>query len=458
MTKITFIADTHHFSPTLTDGGRAFEMRSGSDQKCLIETGAIIDAAFDFIAKSDTGAVMIAGDLTDNGERASHEEFRRKLYSLKEHKPVYVITATHDWCSDKMPRRYMGDEIISDVPVLSAGELREYYYDFGPAQAKDEFITDTGVCSYTVDLSDEVRLLAINDDTDGNGCAGYSAEHFDWIEKQIKEACAEGKTVIGMEHHLIMPHVHPLISAFGMCVANREAVASRLADAGLKYMVTGHSHIHRISEFTSEKGNTIKQINVGSLVGFPSPIVNLTFDGNDVRVETLTAPYFEFNGRQNTLDYTAKHLTDLVDKVLEAAMSRDDKLFEDRLAALGIRNKKIVDLHPVIRQIAKRFSKLTVKGAYNILNPLTLGKVIDKEAVLEYKKIKVIDFVHQVLLAVIGGTPERHDEDSNYCKLVCQVLSVPSFFVKNNKILQQLPEVAREAVTGGKYDIRNCKL
>ena len=47
--RFVFIADTHHFSRTLSDGGEAYAYRSESDQKCLEETGEIIDAAFDKI-------------------------------------------------------------------------------------------------------------------------------------------------------------------------------------------------------------------------------------------------------------------------------------------------------------------------------------------------------------------------------------------------------------------------
>lgn len=81
--KLTFIADTHHYSKTLGTSGRAYELRSGSDQKCLAETGEIIDAAFKQIAESDTDAVFILGDVTNDGEMVSHIEFREKLYELK---------------------------------------------------------------------------------------------------------------------------------------------------------------------------------------------------------------------------------------------------------------------------------------------------------------------------------------------------------------------------------------
>ena len=118
MTKLTFIADTHHYSKTLGITGRQYFLRAGSDQKCLVETDEIIDAAFEKIAASDTDAVMIAGDVTNNGEMVSHLEFREKLYKLKGKKRVYLITATHDWCCDGNPRRFNGNRVTHDVEVM----------------------------------------------------------------------------------------------------------------------------------------------------------------------------------------------------------------------------------------------------------------------------------------------------------------------------------------------------
>lgn len=63
--------------------GRQYELRSGSDQKCLAETGGIIDAAFEKIAESDTDFVLIAGDVSNDGEMVSHLEFREKLYKAQ---------------------------------------------------------------------------------------------------------------------------------------------------------------------------------------------------------------------------------------------------------------------------------------------------------------------------------------------------------------------------------------
>ena len=440
-TKITFIADTHYFSPTLTDGGRAYELRSGSDQKCLLETGALVDSAFDMLSKSDTEAVIIAGDVTDNGERASHNEFREKLYALKNKKPVYLITATHDWCSDGRPHSYFGDEVKNDAPYMNADELRDFYFDFGPKQAKSEFITPEGVCSYTVDIGDEVRLLAINDDRNGNGRAGYLGEHLDWILGEIKKAKDEGKFLIGMEHHLIMPHIHPLISAFGMQIGDSEKTATILADAGLRYMFVGHSHIQRTSTLTTEKGNTITQINVGSLVGYPGSIVNVTVENGKLDYEINHTDTFTYNSKtENTMEYLANHALGMIDNVLNAAAGKDKKEFVDRLGALGIKSEKINKLHPIIRPFAKKLMKMKVSNLYHIINPITLGKLIDKKDAKEYWNTPVMDFVHEIFLSVFGSELAS-PKDEAYCNLVKGVVSLPAFYVRKNKVLKQLPQV-----------------
>ena len=78
-TKLAFVADIHYYSPRLGTDGRAYELRSGGDQKCLAESGAVVDAALERLKASDIDALVISGDVSNDGERVSHEEIREKL-------------------------------------------------------------------------------------------------------------------------------------------------------------------------------------------------------------------------------------------------------------------------------------------------------------------------------------------------------------------------------------------
>ena len=419
-TKLIVIADTHHFSKTLGDNGRQYYLRSGSDQKCLLETGDILDAAFAEIAASDADAVLIAGDLTNDGERICHEEFREKLYRLQKKKPVYVITATHDWCSDENPRKFSGNAVYHDVPVMASHELRDFYRDFGPDAADSEYITHLGVSSYTVDVGENVRILALNDDQNMKGAAGFSEAHFQWIEAQIKKAEAQGKILIGMEHHLLIAHVHSLITGGGTCVGNRDEVASRLADAGLRYMFVGHSHIQCIDSFTSANGNTITELNVSSLVGYPAPMAHVTVkdDGLHVHIEKLKS--FCYEGK--TIDaqsYLSTHAVSLIDRVVEGALISPAE-FSERLCALGLKGENFQMLYYPLHPFAKLYFKATVKTAYNLLRYLGCGKYIDRAALEKFKDRPLKAFVHDTWLSILDGQGKGID-DPDYCKLVLGV-------------------------------------
>lgn len=455
---LTFIADTHHYSETLGATGRQYELRSGSDQKCLAETGAILDAAFAKIASSDTHAVMIAGDVSNDGERVSHEEFREKLRELQKTKPVYVISATHDWCSDKNPRKFDGDTVSNDVPVLAHGELRDFYYDFGPKQAISEFITHLGTCSYVVDLSDNVRLLALNDDQSGQGGAGFSEEHFQWIEAQVKAANDSGKTIIGMQHHLLMPHIHKLITGGSTCVKDREYVASRLADAGLKYSFVGHSHIQDIARFTSEKGNTITEVNVGALVGYPAPIVRVTVENGELTVDVEYLESFDYHGEKDAQAYLREHLYALLDRIIEGAAFESKKEFTDRLCALGLPGEKIAKYRCFIKPAAKFIYKATAMQAYRRINLFTFGRVLKKENVLPFKDKRIMDFIHEILLSVFDGGRVTHPPESDYYKLVRGVVSLPSRVLKKNRAMRELNECIHILVAGNELNGYPTKL
>ncbi len=453
--KLTFIADTHHYSKTLGTSGSAYELRAASDQKCLAETGEIIDAAFEQISQSDTDAVLILGDVSNDGEKVSHLEFREKLYRLKKKKPVYLITATHDWCCDENPRRFDGDTVSNDVEVMKSCDLPDFYRDFGPNQAIDKFITKIGTVCYTLQLSDSVRILCLNDDKNEEDHAGFTSDCWQWIEKQIENAKKDGCLMIGMEHHLLMPHASPLLAVGSVCVHNREYVASRFADAGLKYMFVGHSHMQATDKFTSEKGNTITEVNVGSLCGYPAPIVNVTVNGDGTlsySVDHLKT--FALNGKEiDALPFLARHACGLINNVLECK-TKDE--FTKRLTALQLDEKTATYLWPIAKPVLHKLDTMLAYDVYKILKLLGLAKGISKEDAEKYHYKPVKEFIDEVWLSVLDGAMVPHERGSAYYNLVSGVMSVPSKILKNNEKFEMLNLAVDYFMTGGEINNQNA--
>jgi len=449
--KITFIADTHYYSKTLGTAGRAYELRSGSDQKCLAETEEIISSAFKQLAESDTDAVFILGDVSNDGEMVSHLEFREKLYELKKHKPVYLITATHDWCCDNNPRRFEGDFTFHDVAVMQSRDLPEFYRDFGPGEAIDAFVTKIGTVCYTLQLADNVRILALNDDKNENDHAGYTEDCWQWIERQIEIAKKDNQVLIGAQHHLLIPHISPLITGGSTCVENREYVASRFADAGLKYMFVGHSHIQAADSFVSVKGNVITEVNVGSLCGYPAPMAEVTVN-NDRTLRYHIKHLKEIEFADKTVDaqaFLAKHAAALLYNVLECRTKQE---FAQRLTALQMDGDKISSAWFLLKPFVKKLDTALVYDVYKLLKLTGLAGGVSKADAEQYHYVPLKEVIGAVWLSALDGAKTVHNKNSAYYRLIMAAVSAPSKICKNNTALKQLPAAADYILTGGELN------
>ena len=190
------ITDTHYFASELGCCGPAYDEFMSTEQKCFAETQAINEAVFDRLGKAeDADAVLIAGDLSFNGEKESHRGFLELLKGLKAAgKKVYVITAGHDFndhpfCFDENGR--------GEPEGTKRGELFDLYYDFGFA---DAVAVDRESLSYVAQLADGLRLLALNNDGDENRRWRFTEKQTEWIREQTKKAREDGQMMIAMTH------------------------------------------------------------------------------------------------------------------------------------------------------------------------------------------------------------------------------------------------------------------
>lgn len=427
--RLAFIADIHHYSEALGSSGRAYELREGSDQKCLKETGAILDTVFGKLMADNTDAVCIAGDITNDGEKVSHDEVKEKFLRLSEKKKLYLITSTHDWCSDKNPRRFEGTEVFNDVETLSPEELTAYYSSFGEKDCISSYTTPLGLVSRCFQVCEGLRLLAVHDDCDAEGGkSGYSEAQLGWMVKMLEEARRDGCKVIAMEHHLLLHPFCRFINS-GQSIGSNFETASVLADNGLRLMFVGHSHMQRTTEFVSEKGNKITQINLGSLTGYPAPVTYVDFDGENAKVSVEFTKEFTYKGEKCDFSYLEKHTTGVLFNLLEAG-KKDKKDFYERLRANGIKIPSYNLLYPIIRMVCKKLLKATCGGAGHLINFLTFGKGVDRKALREIKKMPLLSLVTKVFLSVFDGSYAVKDCTDAERRVVCSVGTLASRIIK----------------------------
>ena len=338
--KILLITDTHYFAERLGCRGEAYEEFMLTQQKCFGETQAINEAAFRWLNETDLAdIVLIAGDLSFNGEKQSHLEFIELLKKLKESgKKVYVITAGHD-CNEH-PFAY--DETGRLAPEgTPRSELYDLYYEFG---FSDAIAVDKEGLSYVAQLAPGLRLLALNNDGDCKKNHTYTARQIEWILKQTKKAREDGETMIAMSHYPLLPGV-PLFGLLGgeVVMKNADYITTLLADEGVHLCFTGHMHNQAVNKKVTEKGNLFYDVCTGSLIGCPASMRLVTITDNyRVQLETLPVPDFDWDLEGLTKDEYFKRQFDMMIDTYLTSMRDDPARFLGKLgmkeAPEGVRN------------------------------------------------------------------------------------------------------------------------
>lgn len=231
------------------------------------ESEAILAELLSAFEASDSDCLLIAGDLT-NGKRSSHLAFAAYLHQAEQRsgKPIFVINGNHDCAAE------------SSESAVSMEEFREIYAEFGYNEAVARHDSSA---SYAADLNGQYRLLAIDSCIYGEDDGKLGADVFRWIKAQTKQAKADGKTLIAMMHHSILPHyeLQPMLDLW-------QIYAGWFADHGIQTVLTGHIHANDISSASSDRGNVLYDIQTGSLISAPNAWRTLCFDRGGVTVET----------------------------------------------------------------------------------------------------------------------------------------------------------------------------
>ena len=401
--SIGVLADIHVMSETQAVDMTCSDYQAweAHGQKMLGLSGSVLKTAVDrIIEESDFDVVLVSGDNSDDGGEVTHRAVAAELARLEAAGiKVYTIPGNHD--INNKSYTYAGGKATLTNPTTEK-EFAEIYADFGYNSTDTlEFYKNSGTAaaanaagfeigdnlSYVADLSDKYRLIAIDMckctadyylmDTDGSyAAAGYqvdsdgyvlvngaryplvSSRHdgamtesiLRWAEAKTKEAVAAGKIPVGMMHFPLIQHFGSLVEADNAAVNDPAGlyVADILADAGMKFIFTGHIHIQDNALYTSKAGNEILDINSASLCNYPTPVRYFRAKGEDAYVRTWNMNYVKE-------EYLPSYLT----AEEKASILKDFKSYSvnylDGSMFAKVKNKVDMDL------IYKLLSKLGVK-------------------------------------------------------------------------------------------------
>lgn len=235
------------------------------------ESYGVVDSFLREAIANGAEHILITGDLTNKGTVEQHKKLAAYLDAFEKETGVqiYLIPGNHDYY-----------ELAGEGVEF----FRENYYNFGFREA---YAQDEKTCSYAVDLDDEYTLIAIDSNLPGKTRDGITDELYSWIFEETAKARARGKKVIAMMHHPLMPHfaLHDVILP-AFVVENWRKVASKFADAGIKYVFTGHKHVGDIAVHESALGNEVYDISASSLLAYPIEYRLVDFSQSGVQVRT----------------------------------------------------------------------------------------------------------------------------------------------------------------------------
>ena len=237
-----FVAtDLHYLAPALTDHGPCFERSiTYGDGKVMAYSEELVEAFVTQVIDRHPDALILSGDLSFNGERASHEALADKLARVEAAGiPVLVIPGNHD-LNSRNAVRFVA-ESYEQVDSVTAEDFRAIYQPFGYDGALSR---DSSSLSYVAGVSEDLRILMVDVNTsDLPGAAG--PQTLAWIEEQLAQARQDGCRVIAVSHQNLINHSDLLTSGFN--IVNANVLRMRYADAPVLCNLSGHIHMQHMS-------------------------------------------------------------------------------------------------------------------------------------------------------------------------------------------------------------------
>ena len=291
-TRIAVLTDTHVMAPELlVSDGTAWQSYLASDRKLVDYSQQLFDLVTDRIKNEiRPDLLLITGDLSKDGEIASHNYVAGKLASLKAAGiPSLVIPGNHDLGTSNA-KVYNGDN-AANAEVATASSFASIYADFGYGSTSER---DPNSLSYVCHPISGLTIIGI--DSGKNGVV--SSETLSWVCNHARAAVETGQQVIAMMHHQLIPHFSNIEMFVSYAVVNDyETIRNALADAGVRVILTGHFHTSDIAkDFNANLSESIIDINTGSLISYPCDYRVLTLSKDRQTLDVSTGSVSSLDG------------------------------------------------------------------------------------------------------------------------------------------------------------------
>ena len=309
--SIYVATDLHVMSPDLIiNKGSAWDNYISSSHKLEDYSVDLFQNMIDTILSQMPDIVMIPGDISKDGEKLSHEYVTRELSRLTDAGiKVYVVPGNHDIGNIENAQYFDGSKRYK-AENITAAEFAEMYASFGyEGSTRDE-----NSLSYAAEPVDGLVIIGIDSHS-----RKISKKTLDWICEQSLKAREEDKEVIAMMHHPIMEHFNGQIEMKSdAIIKDDENIRSRLMDAGIHMVFTGHFHTTDVAmAYNENHTDSIYDITTGSKISYPMHHrwVNLSEDMSRMDINTFVTDAID--GHPEVIDVAKERIEKNINAKLE---------------------------------------------------------------------------------------------------------------------------------------------
>lgn len=291
--RFAVITDPHVYDTAVSEPGPAWDRHLGTSAELFVESAQILSAALDGAAAGKPAFIIVCGDLTKDGELASHHRAAKLLATASAAGiPVFVVPGNHDVLNPGSSR-YIGSR-KERVDSVTPEQFAEIYGAFGYGQA---LMRDPGSLSYVVEPSAGLWLLGIDSCryrenrermVSGGRLPGATRE---WISGVLAQARSRGVRVIAFIHHPVMEHFRGEKSWIpNDVIDDYDAVGGMLADGGVQVVFSGHGHVQDVTRRTFLRpggSDVLYDVETGAACSWPNPWRLVELDaGGSMRIES----------------------------------------------------------------------------------------------------------------------------------------------------------------------------
>jgi predicted MPP superfamily phosphohydrolase len=234
--RFAVLSDPHVMEPARDAPRPIHDIQLQGGMKLLGLSGALLDQAVNRVLEEPPRFVVVTGDLTERGDRASHQSVAMRLERLSAAGiAVYVVPGNHDIANP-----------AAGTQAVTPEEFTRIYEGLGYAAAVS---WDPASLSYAAEPVPGLRIIAVDscryrENREAAVSSGRIAEAtFTWLSLVLDDARIRGDRVIVFLHHAVLEHFQGQADALPAQLLLNHAEAARfLAAQGVSLVLSGHGH------------------------------------------------------------------------------------------------------------------------------------------------------------------------------------------------------------------------